>query len=341
MKKIAVLAIISLFFMTNIIPAASIKEESIKSLGSTIYVDDDGSADYTKIQDAIDNASEGDTIFVYNGTYYGEIYINKTINLIGEDRNNTIINESSEGRIVNVLADYVNISGFTLQNSCNIWEIEGAIYLLSRYNTIENNIIRNNSVGIRFRYWEELDTKPEFNRVHNNIFQNNDEFIVLSSGCNNNSIENNILMGSSHSRVGSSNNNTIRNNKVITNDSCTISILGSHNNTISYNSFISRSGNSIYLEKSNYNNIHNNYISNVFGRGIFIENSSFNNIHHNNFLKCLFKANFLKSEKNIWDNNYWGKSRFLPKPIFGRIGKNSLILWVNFDLHPAREPNEI
>jgi len=36
--------------------------------GTTIYVDDDGGADYTSIQDAIDAASEGDTVYVYSGT---------------------------------------------------------------------------------------------------------------------------------------------------------------------------------------------------------------------------------------------------------------------------------
>ncbi len=59
--------------------------------GNTLYVGGSGPDNYTSIQDAINNASNGDTIFVYSGRYYEDIYIWKNINLIGEDRNTTII----------------------------------------------------------------------------------------------------------------------------------------------------------------------------------------------------------------------------------------------------------
>lgn len=54
----------------------------------TITVDDDGGANYLGIQDAIDNSSAGDTILVKAGFYHGNIVIDKTINLIGENPNN-------------------------------------------------------------------------------------------------------------------------------------------------------------------------------------------------------------------------------------------------------------
>ena len=44
----------------------------------TIYVDDDGTVDYIKIQQAIDNASFGDTIFVYDGVYNETIIVDNT-----------------------------------------------------------------------------------------------------------------------------------------------------------------------------------------------------------------------------------------------------------------------
>jgi hypothetical protein len=34
--------------------------------GKTLYVGGSGEGNYTKIQDAIDNASKGDTVFVYD-----------------------------------------------------------------------------------------------------------------------------------------------------------------------------------------------------------------------------------------------------------------------------------
>ena len=48
-----------------------------------IYVDDGGGQNFTKIQSAIDNASSGDTIFVYHGTYNETVVINKSITLLG------------------------------------------------------------------------------------------------------------------------------------------------------------------------------------------------------------------------------------------------------------------
>ena len=66
-NKSMVFGIILLFFLSNSIPYVSSGNTSINK---TIYVDDDGGADYTKIQDAIDNASDGDTIFVYEGLYF-------------------------------------------------------------------------------------------------------------------------------------------------------------------------------------------------------------------------------------------------------------------------------
>jgi pectin methylesterase-like acyl-CoA thioesterase len=49
-------------------------------------VDGSGGADFTRIQDAINNASAGDTILVYSGVYYENVYVNKSITLRGIDQ---------------------------------------------------------------------------------------------------------------------------------------------------------------------------------------------------------------------------------------------------------------
>lgn len=85
-NKIQVLAIITIVIVANISFLVFTSQRS-KAV-SVIIVDDDRNADYKKIQDAINNASEGDTIYVRSGTYNENIAINKSINLIGEKRKN-------------------------------------------------------------------------------------------------------------------------------------------------------------------------------------------------------------------------------------------------------------
>ena len=47
--------------------------------------------DYPTISDAIRNASQGDTIYVKNGVYYENPVIDKSISIVGEDSENTIV----------------------------------------------------------------------------------------------------------------------------------------------------------------------------------------------------------------------------------------------------------
>ena len=83
--------------------------------GDILYVGGSGEGNYTSIQDAIDNATDGNTVFVFNDSspYEESIVVDKSIKLIGEDRNTTFINGSSWGKgIVYICADRTTFSGF-------------------------------------------------------------------------------------------------------------------------------------------------------------------------------------------------------------------------------------
>ena len=75
----------------------------------TIYVDDDadlGWYDATHvraIQEGINNASADYTVSVYDGTYYENVVVDKTIYLIGENKGNTIIDGSGSGDVVKII----------------------------------------------------------------------------------------------------------------------------------------------------------------------------------------------------------------------------------------------
>ena len=66
---------------------------SYKNYNKILYVGGNGESNYTIIQEAIDDALDGDTIYVYDESspYQENLIINKKINLIGEDYKTTII----------------------------------------------------------------------------------------------------------------------------------------------------------------------------------------------------------------------------------------------------------
>jgi len=83
-KKGLAVAVILLFVSVSVIPSTGttdVKQIAMPTLnGDTLYVGGNGTGNFTSIQDAIDHAYDGDTIFVYNGTYREHLTIKKKIN---------------------------------------------------------------------------------------------------------------------------------------------------------------------------------------------------------------------------------------------------------------------
>lgn len=120
--------------------------------GKTIIVSKDGNGDYEKIQDAIDNATEGDTIRVWEGTYEENVVVNKTVSLVGNGSEETTIDAHGHDSVVNITSDWVNMSQFIVTNSGMEFypEIDSGIKVLSNNNNINTNYIVNNKHGITF-----------------------------------------------------------------------------------------------------------------------------------------------------------------------------------------------
>ncbi|NOY51800.1 MAG: DUF1565 domain-containing protein, partial [Chlorobi bacterium] len=87
----------------------------------------DGSGDFTRIQDAIDNAAVGDTVLVWPGTYYENLDLKgKGITLgsllltTGDQgyKHTTVVDGGKVGRCITITSneDHVTITGFTIQN---------------------------------------------------------------------------------------------------------------------------------------------------------------------------------------------------------------------------------
>jgi len=113
-----------------------------------LYVGGTGPNNYTTIQEAIDNASEGDTIFVYDDSspYVENIVINTTLSLVGEQKETTIINGSEEGNVIEVYADDVSITGFSILR--NSWSDDG-LWVRANHTQVIGNIINNSGYGFK------------------------------------------------------------------------------------------------------------------------------------------------------------------------------------------------
>ena len=89
------------------------------SNGNILYVGGSGPGNYSIIQDAIDEASDGDTVFVYSDSSpYDEcLELHTRISLIGEDKQSTIILGDCIETLIDVRASQVTISGFTIKRN--------------------------------------------------------------------------------------------------------------------------------------------------------------------------------------------------------------------------------
>jgi|GEM_PF-2558847 len=126
---------------------------------SIIYVDDDNTAGpwdgswehpYQYIQDAINNAVNGDTIYVLNGLYTQKLNVNKKVSIIGQSQENTIIDTGTQsGNSIQIIVDYVNMSTFTVKSAYTSTGYGIAVGTSSAKvsNIILQNIVVNKTVG--------------------------------------------------------------------------------------------------------------------------------------------------------------------------------------------------
>jgi hypothetical protein len=133
-----------------------------------LYVGGDGPGNYSKIQDAIDNASAGDTIFVYSGVYYENVVVDKSINLVGENKYSTYIDGGGSGNVLYLTTDCITITGFTIHNGGG--GITTMLIPKETYINISGNIIINNLYGGIGLAYAGLCTIAQNDIVNNGIY---------------------------------------------------------------------------------------------------------------------------------------------------------------------------
>lgn len=264
-----------LFFMIEITIASC--EKIIEENGKTLYVGGSGEGNYSFIQDAIDDASDGDTIIVYPGTYNGSIEINKTLSLIGKAIDGVMpIIYSNKLTTVNITAKKCVFKFFTVMNNYTIEDISYTINVLSDGNVLENNTIIGGYAGIRMFYSSN-------NLIKNNTIKKTYEQGLILGHSHHNVVERNKLVYNEWDAITlfASNNNTISRNEVKWNE-CGISVQAySKNNLIIENNASENTNYGITVQGASYNKIIGNYVyKNKEWCGISIL-SSFNTISEN------------------------------------------------------------
>jgi len=167
----------------------------------TIVVNASGNGDHTRIQWAIDNASDGDTVFVEAGFYHENLTISgKTINLIGEDNATTFIVVNENEICLTLDSSNCTITNYNFSGgkknvirsgsdnntiSCIIFNNNGLVLIETTDNTISSNTFVNSRIDI---------VESLRDRIENNYMETADITNIILSECLNISIHNNRMI---------------------------------------------------------------------------------------------------------------------------------------------------
>jgi len=251
----------------------------VKAEPRTWTVDDDGPANFSKIQDAVNAASSEDTIYVKAGRYFEHVTVNKNLSIIGENRTTTIVDGSNTGTVF-----YVNTASVTIKEFTVTHGNDTGIYLYRSNNSlIMGNNVTQNVGGIMVLYSSNCTVNE--NLVENNkiargiIFTNTRDFTA----------SNNYVYGNKYGiNANVSTNGLITQNKVYENEFDGIGLQDGSTNV----------------------RVVENYVkSSVLGAiGIWVESAYGNLIYDNNIVNNSVQAG-LANSTNRWDNgvegNYW------------------------------------
>ena len=362
MKKLLAIAMVFLFFGMIIFPSSGIQIEqpsrTFLNGGNTLYVGGSGPGNYSIIQDAIDNATSGDTVFVFDDSspYYENVIVDKSINLIGENKDTTVIDGRELNSGVVFFADGIILSGFTIRNCTgDILKQYAGIKVYTNKSIISNNNIRENGhFGIYFEYLSNnnvisenyiayngnagivMKNNSNSNFIFNNIIEHNDlgfytEGGILLSSSFDNSIYDNSISSNYHGIIlyGSSSNKIFNNTNV--NNFRGLRIFGGRENTVFCNNFTGGKG--ITLRDTVDNLIINNTINEPSGAerdGVILTNASYNRIIGNKITKKDNGISFYGGsnnniiEDNMIDSNYANGINLQEAGYYNVIIRNSI-----------------
>jgi parallel beta-helix repeat protein len=256
-----------------------------------LVVSNDGTGNFSSIQEAINNATQGGVVYVQNGTYYEHVMLNKSLSLIGESWAGTVIDGSGYGTDIQVSVNDTKVSGFTMQNCTSGITLIGCYHCNISLNAIKMNI---RGVYIEDSYQNILCGNNLTNDDFPVTLQRSDDNIICA-----NLLEHNYSPGIS---LYHGNNNTIHENIVRDNPAYGVYLENCENNTIDKNE-IAYVCEGIHVNLSHYNTIMGNNVTKTGPYAIYLEYSDHNSIKRNSLEDNEIALQLSSSCYNILDEN--------------------------------------
>jgi parallel beta-helix repeat protein len=300
---------------------------------SDTYVDDDAvpswydSTHVKTIQEGIDNATVGATVYIWDGIYYCEgIMINKSVSLIGNGTTNTVLEwDDLIGGLNSMVlihsVDNVNISDLHFNNSqhgdIHLYPPYPSEYYVN-YTHIYNCLFTNSSSNKNsINMYCSAETHANYINISNNEFYNGGKYSMYIKYCENITIFNNTIQYcyGGVALYNSKNSVISYNNILYSDDGESIGIPYSTNSTIYYNTMKYGNWTSLYTDDGTNNcTIYNNTITDFNESGCFgVElYSSYDNLIYNNYFNNI---------QNAYDDglNTWNISKTLGTNIIGGL----------------------
>ena len=280
LRKGLAVGIILLFVGTCIIPSTGqdIEKPSITtSRGNWLYVGGSGPGNYSTIQSALNNASDEDTIYIYNGIYYENILVNKKISLIGENNYSTIIDgrQNPDNPVVHVITSPFRICNLTIRNA-SFWNDGIEVGYIDMGYTINNSTVFNcrifktymgiclwNSSNMLVSDCSIFDNvegvilvKSKYCRIEHCVLSNRQRGISINIGSQNNTVIDCKISGNATGHdygIDTYNDNNVISNCIITNERDGLAIF-SNNTHIDNCSIYNNTGRGIIIGgDGNYN----------------------------------------------------------------------------------------
>ena len=302
MKKVWMSILLTVIMMSCfffISPTVKSKEFPPLSRSPSLVVDYNGTGDYQLIQDAIDNATDGDEIYISPGEYFENLIINNTVSLIGSNDGTVSLIGNLSIPIIDINANSCQITKLSIMGSDKtiVYDEHNrlGIHIKSSGISINNCIFYNNlSNGIL------IEQTTNNNIIHNNVFNSSNGIVNYNS--NELSIQN-CTFYDNHCGIEIVNSNgCIINNNKLMESYWGISIIDSEDINI-FSNQLDESWKDISLERSNKIVVINNTITNG-NQGIELDDSSGNNIIENNQFSCSwYSIRSLGGDRNQILNN--------------------------------------